>query len=53
MRAIVPILLLIAGIMLVYIGVDSPNTGAFVGYTFMGIGCMFVALAYIMDDDNV
>lgn len=48
-----PIVLLTAGIVLVYAALECANTGAFVGFALMGFACMFYAVVCMMEGDDV
>lgn len=53
MRDTMPILLLIAGILLVYAGISQENTGAYIGNVLTGLCCMMYAVLCWMDGDDV
>ena len=48
-----PIVLLTAGILLIYAALESTNVGAYVGYALCGFACMIYAVACIMEGDDV
>jgi hypothetical protein len=53
MHTIVPILLLIVGIVFIYAGVSTENIATWLGCMLTGFSCMFMAVAYMLERDDV
>jgi fumarate reductase subunit D len=49
----VPIMLLITGMLFLNGGMESDNLGVYIGCTLTGIVCMFCAVVYMKDEDDV